>query len=121
MANDIIEPFFIDHLHSFLFDLDAWVAARSRDRAADRSRIDEAIERDLADLRRLDRLADQVRADYLRRLEGGEQDAADIAAAGMRDVEDQRIHLDMTERIPALDTVDRRSAEEFPARPLHEA
>ena len=81
---EVVEPYFIEHLHDFVFDLDAWVTARRRDR----ERTDEAIRRDLSELGRLDRLPEKVRADYLRRLEAAEQDAADVASASMRDVDE---------------------------------
>ena len=64
-----------------------------------------------------------------RNVERGDQRADDPRAVppfhvdiarGQRDVEDQRIHVDMTERVPALDAVDRRRAEEVPARLLGE-
>jgi hypothetical protein len=85
-----VERPFLDQLEAVTLDAGAWVEERHRARETDREQVRESIrveERRLADL---DLLEGKVDADYLRQVEAGDADAAEVATRGLRRVERER-------------------------------
>jgi DNA invertase Pin-like site-specific DNA recombinase len=85
-----VDPAVVDHLNQLFVDFDAWQGETER---AQQSAIDAAQETaDEAEreVRRLDGLAKKVQTDYLRRLEAGDDDAAQVAVEAKKHVEEQR-------------------------------
>jgi DNA invertase Pin-like site-specific DNA recombinase len=87
---EAVDPAVVDHLNRLFVDFEAWQGETER---AQRSAIDaaqEAVDEAEREVRRLDGLAEKVQADYLRRLEAGDDDAAQVAVGAKKHVEEQR-------------------------------
>lgn len=85
-----VDPAVVDHLNRLFVDFEAWQGETER---AQRSAIDaaqEAVDAAEREVRRLDGLAKKVQADYLRQLEAGDDDAAQVAVEAKKEVETQR-------------------------------
>lgn len=84
----------MEHLGSLFVDLGAWIEKLNAERSDQR----EVLEREASDLMKeraaLEGDEDLVRADYMRQLRGGNERAADLAAAELERIEGERVKLD---------------------------
>jgi hypothetical protein len=83
---ETIDASVIRHLDELFVDFDAWKAEISGARDSQRAQAEAALDRATTEAKRLDALAEKVRADYLRNIEAGKESAADIAAESLADV-----------------------------------
>lgn len=87
---EAVDPAVVDHLNHLFVDFDAWQGETERTRRSAIDAAQQAVDEAEREVRRLDGLAKKVQADYLRRLEAGDDDAAQVAVEGKKHVEEQR-------------------------------
>jgi hypothetical protein len=87
---EILDAAVVEYLDQLFVDIEGWRSdtegARERARGAALAGIEQAED----ELRRLDRLAEKVRTDYLRHLDADDEDAAQIAVEAKKGLEGQR-------------------------------
>lgn len=76
----------ISYLDELFVDFDQWQRELSGARDTQREQAEAALDRATKEAKRLDKLADKVRADYLKNLDAGKDGAAEIAAESLAEV-----------------------------------
>jgi DNA invertase Pin-like site-specific DNA recombinase len=85
-----VDPGVVEYLDRLFVDFEAWQGQTESAQAAAIDAAQAAVDAAEQEVRRLDRLAAKVQADYLRQLEAGDDDAAQVAVDAKKHVEEQR-------------------------------
>jgi DNA invertase Pin-like site-specific DNA recombinase len=87
---EILDAAVVEYLDQLFVDIEGWRNGTEATRERARGAALAGIERTEDELRRLDRLAEKVQADYLRHLDADDEDAAQIAVEAKRGLQGQR-------------------------------
>jgi hypothetical protein len=80
----------VQNIATLTLDLQGWVERQGDELAGERRAITSSVDRERAEVDRIDRLAGKVRADYARQLDAGHDGAAKVAADTLADLDGQR-------------------------------
>jgi DNA invertase Pin-like site-specific DNA recombinase len=87
---ELIDEAVVDYLDRLFVDFDAWRTETERARDSARDTVLAALKAAEVEVARLDKLVGKVQADYLKRLDAGEDNAAQFAVDAKARVEDER-------------------------------
>jgi site-specific DNA recombinase len=90
ILREVVDRGIVGHLSSLLVDFDAWLARETNRLAGQRDRLQAQIDADDAELAALEREQADVTADYRARRRAGYSAAADVAAAALEQISQQR-------------------------------
>jgi len=87
---EVIDRAVVAHVDTFFLDFKGWTHQVAERQGLDRAGVEERVRATRERLASIDRLRVKARADYLRQLDLGRSDAAEVAADALTDLAAQR-------------------------------